>query len=249
MERIDINQLPRVGGIATMPSRAHTLPTALASILPQVDRLYVFFDKLAAVPDGFVNQPKIVPLLPAQHGNVAGSGKFLGAALNPDPCLYFCFDDDLLYPPNYVEVLARALGRNYLRALVGVHGAFFQPPYRSYRTDRKIFHFSGALVIDCHADLLGTGTMAFYSGSFRADVRSWPHHDMDDLMVAIEAVKQGLPRVLIRRPQGFLRQLEATQTDSLYQQMTRDDSRHSKIMREALEAYPLLWHRWGDDAI
>jgi hypothetical protein len=249
MDNVDITQLARIAGMATMPSRSHTLPAALTSILPQVDRLYVFFDKFAAVPEAFAHHPKIVSLLPAQHGEIAGSGKFLGARLHPNPCLYFCCDDDILYPANYVEVLTRALQRNFLRAVVGVHGAFFQPPYRSYRTDRNIFHFSGALVVDSLCDLLGSGTIAFYTGSLRLDVHTWPYHDMDDLMVAIEAVKQGLPRIAIRRPQGFLRPLEENQPDSVFRKMIRDDSRQSKVMREALKTYPLLWNRWGSEAM
>jgi hypothetical protein len=72
---------------------------------------------------------------------------------------------------------------------------------------------------------------------------------MDDLMVAIEAVKQGLPRIAIRRPQGFLRPLEENQPDSVFRKMIRDDSRQSKVMREALKTYPLLWNRWGSEAM
>src|SRR5258706_14146974 len=55
--------LPRIGGIATLPSPVHTLPAALSLILPQVDRLFVFFDKSASVPAPFLGHPKIGPQL------------------------------------------------------------------------------------------------------------------------------------------------------------------------------------------
>jgi len=80
--------LPRIGGIATMPSRTHTFAKALGSILPQVDRLFVFFDKSTAVPEAFLGHPKIAPLLPAQFGDLAAGGKFLGMELHAGPCLY-----------------------------------------------------------------------------------------------------------------------------------------------------------------
>jgi len=35
----------------------------------------------------------------------------MGLKLNGEPCLYFCFDDDILYPPDYVERMATALYR------------------------------------------------------------------------------------------------------------------------------------------
>lgn len=232
-----------------MPSRAHTFVKVLATILPQVERLFVYLDKGAALPPDYVDHPKIVALAGDPAASFASSGKFLGLERHPEPCLYFCFDDDLLYPPNYVDVLTRTLARNNLQALVAVHGAFFQPPYRSFLTDRKIFHFSGALSVDCHADILGTGTLGFYSGNFRVDIRSWPYHDMDDLMIAIAAVKQGLPRILIRRPQNYVQALESQQPDSVYRALTRDDLRQSEIMRDALDAYPRSWHRWGFEAM
>lgn len=241
--------LPCVGGIATMPSRAHTFPRVLDAILPQLDRLYVYFDKLAAVPDGLARDPKIVPLLPSQVGELRGTGKFLGAALFGEPCLYFCFDDDIDYPANYVAVLRRALQRHCLRALVGVHYVFFEPPHLSYHTHRKVFHFSGELVADLHADLLGTGTVAFHTGSLPIDPRTWTEFNSCDLMLAIEAVKRELPRIAIRRPNGFVRAIEEHQPDGIYQEIARDDSRQTEIMRAALEAYPNAWHRWGYDVI
>lgn len=245
MSGANINALVRIGGIATMPSRAHTFEKALASILPQVDRLFVFFDKFIQVPAAFVGHAKIVPLTVAEHGKLEGSGKFLGVKLYADPCLYFCFDDDILYPPDYVEVMTRALYRHYLRAVVGLHGAFFRPPFLSFRQDRKVFHFTAELAVDAHIDTLGTGTIAFHTGNFRVDPRDWPHHDMDDLMIAIEAVKREMPRIAIRRPKSFLHALAENQPDSVYHSLNRDDSRQSAIMRAALDAYPYAWQRWG----
>lgn len=228
-----------------MPSRAQTFATALKSILPQVDRLFVFFDKFTTVPAAFTGHAKIVPLSVAEHGDLHGSGKFLGVGLHADPCLYFCFDDDILYPPDYVAVMTRALNRHYFRAVVGLHGAFFQPPCLSFRRDRKVFHFAAELAVDAHIDILGTGTIAFHTGNFAIDPRAWPHHDMDDLMIAIEAAKREMPRITIRRPKGFLRALAENQSDSLYQSLNRDDSRHTAVMRAALDAYPNAWQRWG----
>jgi hypothetical protein len=236
---------PRIGGMATMPSRAHTIGTVLASILPQLDRLFIFFDKYGEVPEPFASHPKIVALTPARYGELAGAGKFLGIQLHADPCLYFGFDDDILYPPDYVEVLIRALYRHRLQAAVGFHAALMKPPYRSYVHDRTILHFNEPCVVDSHADMLGTGTMAFHTGTFRFDPKSWSVTNMCDLMVAIEAAKQSVPRISIRRPAEYLLALEQVQSDSVYARLKDDDSRQSEIMREALKSYALSWHGTG----
>jgi len=239
---------PRIGGIATMPSRSATLARVVEAVLPQVDRLYVYFDASDAVPIAYAGHDKIEALLPAQFGDLASGGKFLGMVLHPGPCYYFCFDDDIRYPPDYVAVLTRALHRHFMRAIVGLHGACFRPPHESFRRDRAILHFAGVLDADFGVDLLGTGTIAFDTTHLRFDPRSWPHRRVDDLMVAIEAVRQEVPRVSIRRPRGFLQPLEEDQADSIHRRLQADDRLESEIMRQALAAYPLAWHRWGWEA-
>lgn len=225
-----------------MPSRKQSFATVLSSILPQLDRLFVFFDKYDGIPDGFANHEKIVPLSPAQFGDYRTCGKFLGMELHGNPCLYFCFDDDILYPPNYVEVVTSALHRHHLRAVVGFQASLFSPPHLSYRRDRMILHFGRAAAFDHNVDELGTGTLGLCTETFRFHPRHWPHCDMADLMAAIEAVKQKVPKIALRRPDGFLRPLEENQEDSIYQRLLKDDSRQTEIMRNALAAYPLAWH-------
>jgi hypothetical protein len=237
-------RVPRVGGMATMPTRRQTLRKVLEAVLPQLDRLYIYLDKHEAVPTDLAAEPKIVPLLPSANGMLGGGGKFLGLELHAEPCFYFSLDDDILYPANYVEVLVRALERHRRRAAVGFHAAWFKPPHQSYIRDRVRLHFSRALSFDCHADEIGTGTMALYSGNFRFDPRAWRDHGMTDLNAAIEAVKQEIPRIAIRRPQDLLRPIEENQDDSIYARLARDDSRETAIMREALAAYPGSWQLW-----
>jgi hypothetical protein len=232
---------PRMGGMATMPSRSLTFERALASILPQVDRLYVYFDKHAEVPEAYSNHPKIVPLLPSKDGEWAACGKLLGLKAQTEPCLYFCLDDDILYPPDYVEVMTQALKRHDWQAIVGVHASRLKTPYLSYRRDRDVVEFRQPLAVDCCFDILGTGTIAFHTEAFCIDPSDWRYHDMVDLMVAIEAAKCGLPRISIRRPKNYLRPLDRQQPDSIYVRLAGDDTRETAIMREALRSCSLSW--------
>jgi hypothetical protein len=239
----DLQQLrhARIGGMATMPSRARTFRTALESILPQLDLLYVFFDKHDAVPDFARDDPRIVPLLPADFGPLGSDGKLLGARLHGDACLYFAFDDDIFYPPAYVELLACALERHHFGAIVGFHAMRFRPPHLSYRADRGVLHFTAPFIADSPADELGSGTLAFHTGRFNLDVTAWTHHTMTDLLLAIEAVRRGVPRFAVRRPAGFLKPLEELQPDSLFTMLKKDDSKETAIMRAALVEFPGRW--------
>ncbi len=231
-----------------MPSRSHSFAAVVESILPQLDRLYVFFDTRDEIPKTFANEPKIVALSPSQSGDFHACGKFLGIELFGSPCLYFCFDDDIVYPPNYVEVLTRALHRHHLRAVVGFQASLFAPPHLSYRRDRTILHFGRANLFDHSVDELGTGTIGLCTAHLRFHPRDWPYWDMADLMLAIEAVKQEVPKIAIRRPDSFLKPLEENQPDSIYMRLVKDDTRQSAIMRAALEAFPLAWQRQTFDS-
>ena len=220
----------------------------IASVLPQLDRLFVFFDGYSSIPEEFVNHPKIVALHPREAGDFHSCGKFLGVELHSGPCLYFGFDDDIVYPSDYVETLARALYRYHLRAVVGFHATLFTPPHLSYLRDRIIVNFSQRLNIDCCVDELGSGTMAFCTASLRVNPRTWPHRNMSDLMMAIEAVTHGLPKIMVRRPENYLRALEEYQSDSLYMRLHKDDSRETSVMKEALKKFPQAWQRAGSNA-
>jgi hypothetical protein len=244
----DLDSLPRVGGIATMPSRSRSFAAVIRSILPQLDRLYVFFDRRDEIPTMFANEPKIVSLSPAQSGDFHACGKFLGIDLFGDPCLYFCFDDDIQYPPNYVQVVTRALHRFHMRAAVGFQASLFTTPHLSYARDRTILHFGRMNYLDHGVDELGTGTIGLCTAFMKFHPRAWPYHDMADLMFAIEAAEQQIPKITIRRPDSFLKPLEENQADSIQSRLMKDDTRQTAIMRTALETYPLAWQRQIFDA-
>ena len=113
-------------------------------------------------------------------------------------------DDDILYPHDYVDRLTGALDQAGGEAVVGVHGRIFIPPHRSYVKDALMAHFTNALDKALHVHEVGTGTCAFVSDRFQVDPDLWDQHVMDDIVVAIEAQKRGLPRIAIARPAGWL---------------------------------------------
>ncbi len=198
-------------------------------------------DKHEKVPATLPADHKLIPLLPSQYGPLGGNGKFLGLELLKEPALYFCFDDDIHYPPIYVKWMTLALRRHHFRALVGVHGMVFRAPHQSYLRDRRTLHFHAARSLDCFVDELGSGTLAFHTDAIKLQPRTWQHHDMSDLMVAIEAVEQCIPRLAVRRPENFLRAIEENQPDSFWKDLQRNDHRQTAIMRAALAAFPLDW--------
>ncbi|ROZ72717.1 hypothetical protein [Ramlibacter sp. WS9] len=234
--------LPRIGGMATMPSRLESLRIALPYIVAQVDTLYLYLDKYEEVPQELSAMPKVVALLPENPASsLATAGKFHGLSLQPGPCLYFCFDDDIIYGDGYVDHLAAALHRHDYRPVVGMHGAVYKVPIASYVKDRQLLHFSKALSFDVVVDELGTGTIAFHSSAIRIEPDGWLNPNMADLQLMIDAVRQKTQRICIRRPSGLLEPIAENQPDSLYRRCLVDDLAETQLLRAAMKHYPGSW--------
>ena len=232
--------VPRVGGMATMPSRHESLMQALPHILPQLDRLYLYLDQHSTVPTDLLSEPKIVAILP-ETKNLGSDGKFMGLKREKEPCLYFCFDDDIIYPPDYVRRLTAFLKRLHFAVVVGFQGVLFQKRFVSYVKSRSIVHFAGSLQLDALVDELGTGTLAFHSQCIHIDPEQWAKPNMTDLMFMLEAIRQNVPRLCIRREAGYLRAIAEKQTDSLYVKSLQDDSAETQLLRAVIKAYPDAW--------
>ena len=65
----------------------------------------------------------------------------------------------------------------------------------------------------------------------------WPHIDLNDLLLAIEVMRQKIPLVALAREAGHLHTLETFQDDSIARRAREDDSCQSRIMQEAIQHY------------
>jgi hypothetical protein len=234
--------LPRIGGMATMPSRMESLRTALPRILPQVERLYVYLDQYDGLPCELAREAKVVPLLPdATRPRLGCGGKLMGLRRESGPCLYFCFDDDIVYPEDHVAYLAAALRKRAHRCVVGMHGSVFAQQPASYIHDKRVLAFNQAQNFDVLVDELGTGTIGFHSSVLDLDPERWHPPNMTDLHLAIEAVRERVPLYCLRRPANRLQPIALVQEDSLFKQALADDSVQTRLLRDAMACYPGAW--------
>jgi hypothetical protein len=221
--------------MATMPSRSATALQALASILPQVDRLWLFLDRFDEVPP-YAESEKIQVVRSQDVGDLRASGKLVSLALDDQPCTFFGVDDDVVYPADYCERLASTLERHG-DAVVGVHGAILRPPIDSYGRDIKVLHRRSEQRVLAGVDLLGSDSLAFRTTALSFDVRVWPNANMVDLSFALETRRRGIPLLMVPRERHWLSALEENQADSIWAGVLREDSRQTELARE-LHALP-----------
>ncbi len=233
----DILGLERVASMATMPSRLAGLEQVLASILPQVSRLFLYLDHFESVPDFLQDNPKITLFRAEECGDRHASSRFLALGHLQKPCLLFLVDDDILYPPDYTATLAAVLAEMGGTVIAGVHGRIFTPPHKSYVRDAMFFNFAAPLPQNVDVHELGAGTCAFVSNLLPLDILSWPSPLMDDLLLSIEAQKRFIRRIAVKREEGWLRPITSNQPDSLWHKTRQDDRVQSRFMRLLLKMY------------
>jgi hypothetical protein len=229
-----VRSLPRIGTIATIPDRAESFVDVLPRFLPQVHRLFVYLDGHTAPPPVLKEQSKITIFRAEECGNLHASSRLLPLTFLDRPCIFVIFDDDIVYPTDYVAALVEGLAERGGRALVGFHANCFKPPYESYATDRVNINFKEGLEIDTQVDELGAGTCAFLSENLSIDPREFPYVNMDDIILAIEAERRRLPRISLRRSAGWLAKHPKPQTWNLWSDVLRDDSTETKLLAQLI---------------
>jgi hypothetical protein len=217
--------------MATMPSRAATASRALASILPQVTRLWLFLDRFESIPS-YAEDERIRVLRSQEHGDLRANGKLLGLALEDEPCTFFSVDDDIDYPRNYCKTLESHLDAYASQAGVGVHGGVLRPPVVSYRSDLQVLHRRAQHVGVVDVDLLGTDSLALRTSTFRVDVREWRDVNMVDLSFALAARRRSIPLAVVPRNSHWLAALDEDQHDSIWLDVLRDDTRQTALAQE-----------------
>lgn len=211
---IDESKQKTFVGIAAIPARKEALEKTVASLLPQVDEIGVYLNGWDDIPE-FLADPKIKVATSQEFGNIGDAGKFFW--VNDYRGFYFTCDDDIIYPPYYVERLKGKLREYGYRAAVGWHGSMIKGTFTSYYTtaSRRVFGFQFHRPWDTPAHVLGTGCMAFHTDAMKVRLQDFPEPNMADVFFAILGQKQRVPFVVVQHEEGELVEIPGTQESSI----------------------------------
>lgn len=223
-----------VGGMATMPTRAAYAERAVASVLRNVDQLFLFLDRFECVPD-YARNHRIVILRSQEFGDLRANGKLLGLTLAKNADYYMCCDDDMEYPKGFSRRLVRACRRYSSRVVAGIYGSTFKHPINSYVRDRNILTTRKRLYFGKRVDVLGTNGCLHAIAAMKFDVRDWTRVNMVDLHFAFEAQKAGLDLHVVAHKAKWVGQIERHQEDSIYLRLRENDSEQTRLVNQLLK--------------
>lgn len=221
---------PVMAFMATFPARIEKLKAAVASLLPQVDRLHIYLNGYESIPD-FLLDERITAEVGGE--DLRDNGKIFHMSKARDG-YFLTVDDDIVYPHDYAEALVRAIERHDRRAIVGVHGVILEQPLdRYFSPNRIVYSFKHALSKDCRVNLLGTGTVAFHSSLIRPSLSQFPSVGMADVWMAIAAKKAGIDMVAVARRGGWLVPIvhPGEQEPTLYDEFKENDLAQTEALR------------------
>ena len=207
-----------VGTMASFPGRDSVIPFTLASIIPQLDRLFLFLNNYKEVPSYIKDvdpDGKVVPILSGDI-DLSALGKTFALDLFHD-CTVFSLDDDLFYPHNYVERMRGLLDSVDGTAVIAAHGSILKWPLQHYYERERKFSFDKPLWEVRFCTLAGSGHLAFRSGVLRPSFWDFFPLIMVDLQYGILARQRGLPILAIPRGRHWL--AEIAEVSGLFEQM------------------------------
>jgi len=210
--------------LATIPSRRASLQDVVARLLPQVDRLNVYLNETPALPGPseypklpkFLDHPKITAVWSQDtpFGDQGDAGKFFWAAEVQN--FHVICDDDMRYPPDFIEKLLEGLQRYDLKAVVGFHGAVLTEPFTSYYASRRTFHFSQALAEDRAVHVLASNSLAYHADTIQVHRDDFRHPNMGDIWFALLAQQQKVPLRCLAHAANWLVDDPKTREDSIF---------------------------------
>jgi FkbM family methyltransferase len=199
-------------GIASIPSRRDGLQEVVSRLYDQVDDVRVYLNGYSEVPSFLEDDSKIEAVLGPDLGD---RGKF--AFLDDYDGYYFTADDDIAYPPFYVDHCLDGIERYGRRAVVGWHGSILEDPFEDYydSASRRVFAFRNERRADVFTHVLGTGATAFHTDTIRPSLDLFTVPNMADVFFALEGQRREIPFVVLAHRKGWATPLELEDDTSI----------------------------------
>ncbi|HMA26077.1 MAG: hypothetical protein ACM33U_09125 [Solirubrobacterales bacterium] len=185
--------------LASVPERRESLERTVRSLLPQVDRVGVYLNGYEDVPDCLAD-PRVDVARSQEHGDRGDTGKFWWSGSAE---LQLCCDDDLEYPPDYVERLVEGL-RRHAGAACSFHGHLLRPPFNSISRART-YHCLRRVDGDHQVHVAGTGVIGFCHDAISISPADFEHPNMADIWFACAAQRQRVRLFALAHEAGWLK--------------------------------------------
>jgi hypothetical protein len=223
-------------GLATYPKREDVITSSLNSLIGQSCKIVVYLNEYKSLPK-WTSSPRYseVDFILGEHtyGNLGDAVKVF-AFQDIDAVYFFCVDDDILYPFDYVPRMVHFLKTSENHVALCVHGKRLgdsQFPIQGYfkdqHVDTKLFHFQNALPSFEQVHVPGTGTLMFHKSMHAlipyAELKNG-FRNQADIHVAAAFLKARVVTYSVPRPLFWLSDISKySNSNSIYDSVLNED--------------------------
>jgi hypothetical protein len=206
------NRLPIIVGIATFKGREELLKRTIESLNGQVDKIIIY--------DNEVNK------------DLTDNGKFYGLTLQKKPCYYFSCDDDIIYPPNYIQQTIKAIDKH--DCIITYHGRKLKGKGLEYYQGHESYSCFKTVNQQIELDVCGTGVSAFKTSYFKPiDLINSEYKNMSDVIFSLEAKKQNKKILMLSHSQGWI--VEQRTQINIHTEQIKNSQTQTKLCDEIMK--------------
>lgn len=196
-----------VGCMATFPARFDLIAPSIASIAPQLDRLYIYVNETTEGFPDVTHLGNVTVIDGRDHaGDLSANGKIYPLSYISD-ALVFTLDDDFIFPPDYVARYRAVFDLFDNRCCVTTHGSVMAESLDWYYERNVVRVAQKGLPQAELISLAGSGTFAFHQKTLPCTPDDFLPRVMVDLAFSTLAQDAGLPIWCIARPEGWLQHI------------------------------------------
>jgi glycosyltransferase involved in cell wall biosynthesis len=208
--------------------RIGSLEKTLQSIYNQCDEINLCLnDKITELPD-FLLQPKIN--LYITDNSKGDAFKFM--FLETKNGYYLTIDDDLIYPPNYVNFMVDKCKEYNNKKIITLHGrSFYDFPIKSYyNSNAQRFYYYEKVLDDVKVQFGGTGVMCLHTSLLKKSINDFLLPNMADVWIGKFAKESNIDIICVKHEKNFIKSIPHLKT--IYDDSKNNDLNQTKIVNK-----------------
>lgn len=190
-----------IAQIASVPEREHMLVNTVESLINQVDYVRISLNNYKTIPAELARVGVII----YRRKNEKGDAEKIYNLEHFCGYVFLC-DDDLIYPPDYVDTMLDSMRYEDNQCILTCHGRIMneKPVVNSYTDRVAAFHCLQNVDYSGPVDIGGTGVMAFHTDYFMPVYDFVGTANMLDIWIARFAYEQGCKIKMQPHEEGWI---------------------------------------------
>lgn len=190
----------KIVAMASFPARKEGMLNVIEQLHSQCDKIYIWLNDYDSIPKELHRYENVEAKLAGEYSFLKENGRLFWIKRHKND-YYLTVDDDINYPPNYVQTIVNEIEYYGQNAIVSFHGTIF-----TKRNTEKYFPFSERVEENIQVHRIGGGVAGFIPSkiyldySSMNDFKTWD----GDATLSVLATKHGIKKYVIAHQKGYL---------------------------------------------